>query len=838
VGALVLGVAAMMIIRSQGLWAMVLFALAGLCLIFSTGSYQAAVEGSDLQTPEVPWRPWEKWFLLGLLIYAAFTRSYLLGTVPAGANGHEGQIAGAVYDLEQAGLRNYVAHWGGDIQYPTLTFYQSLFCVKLFGHDPAVFRMPSVLWAVLLLGLFYLLARRISSPEVAVIGTLLLSADQYTFVMSRIMFPGIITMIAPVGGFYFLLKGMETGRLWAFAVGGVLGGLSLHSYIPGRVFGPLMVCWLVWLLVIRPRKVIGSWKGLLVYAGSFLGMGSPVIYFALKYPGTYWGAVEHSNPHLAMGLSQSLEWILGTARAYLGMFHVQGDWNLAMQIPHEPMFNPVTNFLLPLGLVSCLIFFWRPVPAYLLGSLVAGMIPAILSHGQDPPATRRVVAIIPIVYLFIVMALERLRRGFNPWNRIWVNRFLTAVGILAAIWALALGYHNYFERWAKDPRVLTQLSHHYYRASQVMKKYPEVQTQVAVYLLREGRPVSNMFYPRDRTVTFFQELEDLWRVDPETEHLFFIDPLFEPDLPFIRESFPGVEARAFGGDNMSEPRVGRLVMVYLSPEVLRGARGVFVEAPGQERRVVSLRDFSRVMEGLKGKQVELRFMLMLPRKPSKVGIKTQWPGWTLRVDGRPWTEKGRALFLGGPHFLHLSGRVPPSLSPGLPVTIRLLEGDGHEPGIFPVRGPFGLRVWFYEDPDDRNQEATLSRVLSVPRYPFREYPFEPLHIPFAVKASAWIQAEEAGRYSISIPRFKDARVEIDGKPVFVSKPGGAGSSSFFVLEAGQPRLMTVYHQVGHVPLEERVLELRWMRQDTGLEEPMAASLMRPDLEGTWTALAK
>jgi len=229
-GALVLGVAAMATVRTQPKLGLLLFFIAGLSLVFSAG--RGTWERSDLDSPETSWRPWEKWFLLGLAVFGFLSRSYLLGTVPAGANGAEGQIASALNRLEN--LDRYVPHWGGDISFPTLTYYQSLICAHLFGWEPGSLRLPSVLWGVLLLPLFYLLARRMASPESALIGTLLLSADQYTFLMSRMLFPGIITMIAPVGGFYFLLKGLGSAKFLDFAIGGALAGLSLHSYVPGH----------------------------------------------------------------------------------------------------------------------------------------------------------------------------------------------------------------------------------------------------------------------------------------------------------------------------------------------------------------------------------------------------------------------------------------------------------------------------------------------------------------------------------------------------------------------------------------------------------------------------
>jgi len=284
-----------------------------------------------------------------------------------------------------------------------------------------------------------------------------------------------------------------------------------------------------------------------------------------------------------------------------------------------------------------------------------------------------------------------------------------------------------------------------------------------------------------------------------------------------------------------------LVVLHFSPEILKKARGIILDSPGRDPEKVTLEELPHKLSQVRGGSASVRFMLMLPREPLSLGIKSTWKGWDLWVDGRPWTETGKANFSGGPHFLRISGRVLDAKPEGLPLLIQTLgtRAPGGWTGInamFPIPKPYGLRAWFYKDPKNLDSTVNFSRVLSVPRYRFFDVPFEPLHMPFMIKGEAWIHPQKEGRFKISNPPDQHLRVSLDGQEVFVSVPDRPLREKFFTLRPGTPRWMTFWHRVKPVRLWERTLELRWIQEGATQEEPIPASWLEPDLKGSWTSL--
>lgn len=812
-----------------------LFGLAGAALVLSGIGNKSLQNLSLVETATPQWRSWEKWFLAAVVLFGGLSRGYRLGSIPAGANGAEGQIAGAVHRLGVT--PRYVAHWFGDINFPTLTYYQSLLSMKIFGEGAGALRLPSVFWGVLLLVLFYLLARRIASPESALIGTLLLSADQYTFLMSRMIFPGIITMVAPVGGFYFLLKGMKSQRLFDFAVGGALAGLSLHSYVPGRLFAALIICWILWLLVTGPRRVIVSIKGLGLYALMFVLIGAPVIHFAITSSESYWRVVQRVNPQAVHDFGHNFDFWLGRAKSMMKMFHYRGDPDLSMQIPGEPILNPIAGFFLPMGFVCCLVYFWRAVPAYLLGALVTGFLPAILAEGFYPPVSRRAVAVFPIVYLMIVMAIEFFRQGLNPWKGKWTNRLLMAIGVAAGFWAMAFGYNNYFERWANNGKVLYHLSHHYYQAGNIMRRNPDSKIHLNVYLNVESLPVSSIYFPYGRRKVPHREFEEIWRLDTKTDHLVFLDPLFEPDLHLIEASFPGFTMEKRHERRLRYQPAANLLALNLTKQVLKEARGVSAGQVGEDPIHFQLENLGTFFRNHSGQTIDIRFMMLLPRTQLSLRIDTMWPDSKLFVDGRIWEKNQKATFDGGPHFFHFTGRVPRETLGQFPLDIQLLEGVRggwfSKDSIFPILEPRGVRLEWYKGGNFDVPEPNYSRMISVPRYRFFDIPFEPLHMIFAVQGKAWIHPQEEGWFSMKAADNQDIVIEIDGKKVYESTPNQPPTSRFFHLKPGQRRKMVFRHVVHPVHLFQRTFELSWIQKDVGVPEPLPASWLKPVMEGSW-----
>lgn len=464
---------------------------------------------------------WEKYFLIGLVVILFFTLMFMPSQFPAGFTGHESEMAAEVPKME----REYTAHsFAGDVSFPSLIFYQGLFFTKIFGYETGSFRIPSGIWGIIGVISFYFLARLLFSPKSAAFAALLFAASNLHIVQSRWFFAGTILIPPLLAGFAFIVYGLRYKKWYLFLLGGLAAGFSIHGYFPGRGAPLVFLAWFAMSMVFW-RKYSLKLSHVALFLAGMIIVSSPVIGFAIKYPGHYFGYFDHANPNKAGGITRYIETLKEVLPIYAKMFHYRSDGDYSIHIEYAPLLDKVTGAFFPPAFFLCLLLFFRPIPAFILLVFFAGMFPAFLGGaGFAHPTERRVIMALPGIYLFAAFAFELFKRAVIPDDKKVLGKVFFTAAIIAAVTAVGMTSYNYFFRYAGSPYEALGYGRMYKEAGEFLKKNadskrylsPRFKNDVAAYML----------VPGDADIIRTYNFEDVLKSDSNSDVAFVADGYF------------------------------------------------------------------------------------------------------------------------------------------------------------------------------------------------------------------------------------------------------------------------------------------------------------------------
>ncbi len=350
-----------------------------------------------------------------------------------------------------------------------LFIYLQAISLALLGQTDFALRIVSAVMGILTIGMAYLLARRMFDSRIALLSCGWLSISLWHVIFSRI---GLRTISLPLFlavGFYCIWRGLEGLRAQAgesqnvhsmgtrhwpaiwFALGGLVIGLSLHTYSIAR-FAPLvLVAVAVYLGVLHNQWFRQALPGLVLAMSLTVLVFLPLGVFFLNDPESFMERariVWVFNPELNEG--SPIQALFDSVIRSIGMFAVQGDSNLGRNIPGRPIFDPLTALLGLIGTVLAVRRFRQPAYGFTLIWLVLMFVPNFLAI-EFVPNFLRATGLIPA--LFVLPALGAVWL-WQAWESRASSR-LRGVPILIVTLAFLVGaistYHSYFEVWVKAP---------------------------------------------------------------------------------------------------------------------------------------------------------------------------------------------------------------------------------------------------------------------------------------------------------------------------------------------------------------------------------------------------
>jgi hypothetical protein len=315
--------------------------------------------------------------------------------------------------------------------------------------------------------------------------------------LSRAPYRAILLPPVVLATLIILLVAYRSKRKRDWALGGLLAGCGLHTYLAG-IITPFWALGLIGhQLLIPERGKRLSWR----QAGfAILGMMPPVlIWLALFWliPGLL-ARVEGAGKGTALGVGDILAGLWGTIRAYALTGHFQPIYNTE----NTPFLNPPLALLALAGTALLLPRWRRPEGVLLLGGLLLFSLPAALS--EDPTNPVRLSGAMPLVSLLSGVGAA----GIARWSRLKKVRIPLTIGLVAvSIVATHLAYQGMFVDpyywkedvgpWTQNPDRWLKLPHNYTVALiDAMQSLEKVDQPTYVPLWILDNPVGAFFLQR------------------------------------------------------------------------------------------------------------------------------------------------------------------------------------------------------------------------------------------------------------------------------------------------------------------------------------------------------
>lgn len=485
------------------------------------------------------WRAWLP--LLIILVAAAWMRLFRLGEIPDQFHGDIASWGLAARDYLAGRQSNLFAVSWAEI--PALIFWQTSLAMRAFGDNLFGLAMHSVIHGLLSILGVYLLANELFDRRVGLLAAALLAISYVHIHFSRI--PGSIAPLTTATfTFYFLARGLRSGRRLAFVLAGITLGLGLQDYFNVRIVPVLLVVFLAWIAWRQPDVWRRQRAGLVWLGLGFFVASGPFLAFALRAPAQFMGrgnVVTLFNPavmtHLQgkYGLDTTLGvWLENTRRTAL-MFSVFGDTS-----GHSPLRAPfadmATAALLVVGLAMAVRWIGQPRFALLAAWLASVMFLGGVVTNDPPFWPHLTILLIPMAAL-AATAIDRtwqaVADGFGD-----IGDRIAAILVVSGLIYLGLGNFVLYVEQARH--TATPLVH-------AARFIAQTEPQTRILLVPDpwrSRERELDFMRGERVVTE-SEADELLAADPATLSgaVIILTPNHADLLAALRARLPAAQVR-------------------------------------------------------------------------------------------------------------------------------------------------------------------------------------------------------------------------------------------------------------------------------------------------------
>lgn len=488
----------------------------------------------------VRWRRWRAGRRLEIVLFLAilgvgiFMRAHRLDYYPPPDGAlcpEEAQQGGRAYKLLYKGGRFWEFY---DSNLITAAAFTTL------GASMSSLRIPPVILASLTLVPFYLLVRLLMGYRVALASTFLFAVSRWHLCYARIAHNIFLPVFFVTLLLYLLVRSRHCWRPSIYVWTGTLSALLLFSYAGYRSMALVAVLYLGYPIVRlrRSRKregeenagaVISRWKsaaGLGLAVATAAAIALPIFHQVPSASIYFEAARRTTRPHqgyygeddLGQVIAKRWKRLEKTAK----IFTYRGDSSPTTNLPGEPMLDPVTGLLFFLGLACALATPKRNHHPFFLALFFLGIfLGAVFVHNLD---VRRLISVIPLVYIFVAIALSSLW-SFAVAGGGGLTRRAAAVAAFA-VCGVCLWYNHavFFGEQATSKAVRAAFKNPYTIVVDRIKDLPQ-----GSYVVLVSPIIHNMFAANDlswlkgdridgRCVRRYEQIFPL----PEQENLFVV----------------------------------------------------------------------------------------------------------------------------------------------------------------------------------------------------------------------------------------------------------------------------------------------------------------------------
>lgn len=483
-----------------------------------------------------------QWLLLiGIFLLAFFLRFYNLEQIPPGIHGDEAEF-GLIEEKINHGLYDKffsVGDTNSIFAFPVLSFWTQGLFVRIFGENIFGIRSSSALTGTLAVIIFFFLAKLLFKDKfIPYILTFAFATSHWHIAYSRMAINDIWCTFFVVLVFYFFYKGLCIKKKYNFFLSGIFMGLSLYFPQSSKVIPIIvLICSVFYLKKHSKSFTQNAMNILLLFATAGIVFLPQSVYF-LQNLSILTGRIDTVSifnhlPEYYMRYHVSnifgvLFWqFINTIK----VFNFGGDIGFYFYGYQGPLLAPVASILAIIGFFICFKKFKNAREILLLiwffSVVFFGGVITI-----DAPSSQRIVGIIPVAFLFVGIALEKIMSLKIPYIKIVV----ITIFLLNSFWDYKIYFIDYIHSqagWAqKEPA--TQIA--YYLKSLGMSW--------RVYMLREN----TWLYFHHGTIRFLNpglegldidNSENVFRgTETTSKNVVYVMPPNSPSLPKLQTKYP------------------------------------------------------------------------------------------------------------------------------------------------------------------------------------------------------------------------------------------------------------------------------------------------------------
>jgi 4-amino-4-deoxy-L-arabinose transferase-like glycosyltransferase len=399
-------------------------------------------------------KPWqEALMLLFIISVAIWFRLHLIHQMPPGVFIDETNAAmDALHTLEGRADSLFGTGW---FETPNGFIYLQTLFFRLLGASFAAIKLQSILPGLFTVLALYFLAREMYGPYPALLTATFLAFNRWHVNMSRWGWNEVYPPLMQALSLFFIMRAARKRSLGDWAVGGLVLGLGMYTYLAIRMAALAVFIYLGYRALVEKDFLRRNWQGVALFILMYALTFAPLSFTYAQNPFTFLNRSQQVSILNDIRAADSLQPLAESVKRHLLMFNVTGDANPRHNLPGIPMLDPITGAFFLLG-AAWSVWRWRDhrrglVIIWVGVSLLGG----ILSRLGEAPQSYRTLAVAPAVALMAADAYNLTwRAALLPGRRYrfwrWGAALLMLAGLIAAGW---LNYDVYFLQQARSADV-------------------------------------------------------------------------------------------------------------------------------------------------------------------------------------------------------------------------------------------------------------------------------------------------------------------------------------------------------------------------------------------------
>ena len=411
-----------------------------------------------------------------VLLIAIFFRFYQLDSIPPGLWPDE--AANGVDALKALNSGDFKIFYSANNGREGLFINLQALSIKLLGPTPFALRVVSAIIGIFTVLGLYLLTKRLFNWQTAAAASFFMAVSFWHVNFSRIGFRAIMLPFILVWGFYFLWRGLRSGKLAEFLIAGFIYGLGFYTYFSFRIVPVILIVlfrnfWSYLRKDFTHRKYEYAkeqlLRGFVLFAITAFFVALPLgIYFYYQHPEDF--LKREGRPISVFDQKEPLKELASSVGKTLAMFNFTGDHNPRHNIPGSSQLALPIGVLFAIGFLKELIHWLKrkhghfsTVHTLLFSWFFVMLLPGFLS--VEAPHALRAIGAIPIVMMFaakgFIWLVELVIRTHHATDfHVHTNQtihkkeshYLLIITVAALMVSIGFWeYYRYFKIWNQQP---------------------------------------------------------------------------------------------------------------------------------------------------------------------------------------------------------------------------------------------------------------------------------------------------------------------------------------------------------------------------------------------------